>query len=292
MESRSKQHLARSDDPQSIRAALEELAERTDGAAFLSALMEFLQEQMSSDRREDPAGRTFLQLMSKASAHELTQQSLHEVRSLALVIMQGARSARHLADEILRGLNPGSGANVHAVADLYEVLDDLILASERSATVSRNGLTIRSNDAEAAHADLPSVVDLSLRLVRRTTNIPIVATPAPRATVRPPSGPVLQVLLNLLRNAKDAVHGQADPRIELTSWASTTMAFVRVTDNGPGLEPEQSEQLFQLFRSTKESGTGIGLVVCKKLVEGWGGSLDVESEPGRGASFTFGIPLA
>jgi signal transduction histidine kinase len=59
-----------------------------------------------------------------------------------------------------------------------------------------------------------------------------------------------------------------------------------VSDNGPGIPAEHREKIFNLYFSTKPGGTGLGLPMVKKIVEEHGGEIEVESEPGRGATFT------
>ena len=68
-------------------------------------------------------------------------------------------------------------------------------------------------------------------------------------------------------------------------------AEVRVTDNGPGITPENLEQIFQPFVSTKGKGMGLGLAICREIVEGHAGRLDVESTPGAGSTFIVRLPL-
>lgn len=100
-----------------------------------------------------------------------------------------------------------------------------------------------------------------------------------------------QVIENLVRNAREAMHEQDDRRLALRVDAAGGTAEVRVTDNGPGITPENLEQIFQPFVSTKGKGMGLGLSICREIVEGHGGRLDVESTPGVGSTFIVRLPL-
>ena len=103
---------------------------------------------------------------------------------------------------------------------------------------------------------------------------------------------VQQVLLNLLRNAMEAM--EASPVRELTlgtaRWDS--MVAVSVADTGSGIPPAIAAQLFQPFVTTKSDGMGIGLSVCRAIVEAHGGRLWVEPNPGGGSVFRFTLPVA
>ncbi|HEX8696207.1 MAG TPA: HAMP domain-containing sensor histidine kinase [Longimicrobium sp.] len=100
-----------------------------------------------------------------------------------------------------------------------------------------------------------------------------------------------QVFDNLVRNAREAMDGQPDPRLWLTVARAGGNAEARVIDNGPGIEPENLHRVFQPFVSTKGKGMGLGLAICRDIVEGHGGKLDVESTPGKGTTFTVSLPL-
>lgn len=102
---------------------------------------------------------------------------------------------------------------------------------------------------------------------------------------------VRQALDNLVRNACEAMEGQADARLRLEVDRVGGMAVVRVADNGPGIPPESREGIFQPFVSTKGKGMGLGLSICREIVEGHGGRLEVESEVGVGTTFTLLLPL-
>ena len=67
---------------------------------------------------------------------------------------------------------------------------------------------------------------------------------------------------------------------------------ISFTDNGPGIAPERIEEIFEPFFTTKGNGTGLGLPITKKIIEGHGGTVKVESEPGCGATFKVLLPLS
>lgn len=91
-----------------------------------------------------------------------------------------------------------------------------------------------------------------------------------------------QVMLNLLRNALDAVADLGEGRVEVVLTVSEKHPYFTVTDNGPGIPPEIISNLFQPFFTTKEGGSGIGLCLCRQIIRRQGGDLILKSQPGRG----------
>jgi PAS domain S-box-containing protein len=107
---------------------------------------------------------------------------------------------------------------------------------------------------------------------------------------------LVQVLVNLLSNAiKFSPNGS---RVTVTTKINASFCVFAVADSGPGIPPEQRAVLFQRFqqlevtRSQHKSGSGLGLSISKAIVEGHNGTIGVESEPGKGSTFWFQIPLA
>ena len=104
-----------------------------------------------------------------------------------------------------------------------------------------------------------------------------------------------QVLINLVRNAVDAMAHQAGPRrIHIQGGPSPQAGFVKVVvaDSGPGLNGQTIDQLCAPFYSTKSDGMGMGLAICRSIIELHYGALDVEDSPLGGAAFAFSLPVA
>jgi signal transduction histidine kinase len=103
-----------------------------------------------------------------------------------------------------------------------------------------------------------------------------------------------QVMLNLTLNAIDAMKPLVDrPRVLRiqTKDHERGAILVEVQDSGIGLNPKQMEQLFETFYTTKPEGLGMGLSICRSIIEGYGGRLWAESKDGSGASFQFTLPI-
>jgi C4-dicarboxylate-specific signal transduction histidine kinase len=104
-----------------------------------------------------------------------------------------------------------------------------------------------------------------------------------------------QVLLNLMMNASDAMSSIATRRRVLTlTTRMTKNGFVEgvVADHGRGIAPEQQGRLFEPFYTTKEHGMGMGLSICRTIVEAHGGSIRAERGARGGARFEVDLPTA
>lgn len=100
-----------------------------------------------------------------------------------------------------------------------------------------------------------------------------------------------QVLSNLIRNAVEATADSPLREVTVTARAEQGEVLVQITDTGPGLSDAILDNLFEPFRTTKESGTGLGLPICRTIVEAHGGRLWAENRPGGGARFSFALPM-
>ena len=102
-------------------------------------------------------------------------------------------------------------------------------------------------------------------------------------------GLLRQVLENLVRNAAEAIDGDGLVRIETD--VVDRFLLIRVKDNGAGIAPEIQPKLFEPFFTTKAHGTGLGLATSQQIMFEHNGHLLVESQPGKGSTFTTLLPL-
>ncbi|MDA8172999.1 MAG: PAS domain-containing sensor histidine kinase [Nitrospiraceae bacterium] len=99
-----------------------------------------------------------------------------------------------------------------------------------------------------------------------------------------------QVLMNLVANSIDSLAGRGDPFISITAALCGAGIRITVADNGTGMAPNQIKELFRPFRTTKPKGTGLGLVISRKMLAGMGGSIDIESRKDEGTAAHIVIP--
>ncbi|MES1246912.1 MAG: GAF domain-containing sensor histidine kinase [Actinomycetota bacterium] len=173
-----------------------------------------------------------------------------------------------------------------------ELLEMIARQAQRLAHVTEEVLLANSLDRGEIHVERAEVdVD---RVVRDAVQIqlPGAELQLRAATATADRDRLQQVLLNLLENATK-YGGQ---HVLVTSEDRGDMVRIAVTDDGPGLAPGEQQRVFEkFFRADPQMvhsppGTGLGLYICKELVERMGGRIGVDSHPGRGATFWFELP--
>jgi two-component system, LuxR family, sensor kinase FixL len=106
---------------------------------------------------------------------------------------------------------------------------------------------------------------------------------------------IQQVIVNLVRNSVDALQDYGDPRerrIEIrTGHDDPGHVSISVSDSGPGLDPKIAARLFETFNTSKKGGMGIGLSVCRSIVQEHGGTLEATPNPGGGVTFQLTLPV-
>ncbi len=177
--------------------------------------------------------------------------------------------------------------------DLGAALDDAHHAALRIRDIARDLKTIARPATEATRGvDVRCVFESSLRLasheIRRRARV--VRRFATVPAVLASEGRLGQVLLNLLMNAAQALPEGGADRQEIrvaTRVTDNGEVCLEVADTGPGIPDDIRHRLFTPFFTTKPAGvgTGLGLAICDRIVRGFGGRIEVESEPGHGACF-------
>ena len=166
---------------------------------------------------------------------------------------------------------------------MQTLINDLLTYSRVGRREAALGPTDCGSVLERALADLTLAVDESGAVISHD----------PLPTVLGDETQLGQLFHNLLANAIK-FRGTQPPRVHVSAERNGTEWRFAVRDNGIGIAPEHAERIFVIFQRlhTRQEypGTGIGLAICKKIVERHAGTIWVESEPGRGATFRFSLP--
>jgi signal transduction histidine kinase len=115
-----------------------------------------------------------------------------------------------------------------------------------------------------------------------------IAAPLPALLMQ--SGHLSEILVNLLKNAREALGDTGWVAIAARYQTNHSVA-ITVSDNGPGIAPDRRKQIFEAYFTTKEKGTGLGLAIAKHNAELYGGTVRVDSTLGKGATFTVTLPV-
>lgn len=157
-------------------------------------------------------------------------------------------------------------------------------------TFSRVGTRGQPPAPTDCNAVLKDVLD-NLQITIEENSASINSDPLP--TVMADASQLTHLFQNLIANAIK-FHGEQAPKIHVSARRQDNEWVFSVRDNGIGIAPEFFERIFVIFQRLhsreKYSGTGIGLAVCKRIVERHGGHIWVESEPGNGSTFNFTLP--
>ncbi len=254
-----KDHLARL--PESVRRAMREKKLRHDH--------QHSQEDLARSNRD-------LEQFAYVASHDL-QEPLRMV----------ATYTQLLAERYQGRLDANADKYIHYAVDgalrMQKLVQDLLAFSR----VGRHGLALTTTDCnavlEASLKNLEAAIHESGAVVEHT-QLPFVMADGSQ---------LVQVLQNLIGNAIK-FRGSEPPLIRVSAEAREKEWVFSVADNGIGIAAEHREDVFVIFRrlhtQAEHPGNGIGLSICKKIIEQHGGRIWVESEPGRGSIFQFTLP--
>jgi PAS domain S-box-containing protein len=217
-----------------------------------------------------------LQRFVDAAAHDL-RSPLNSVHGMAeLLAARYAGEVGPKGDELIRYISTGTER-------MKRLLDDLLTFARATHFDETNA------PAVSLHHALESALENLKAEVERTG---AVVTHEPLPNVLMHEAHALQLFQNLIGNALK-YHGEQPPRIHVSARQKNGEWMIRISDNGIGIEPEYMDQIFKPFKRLHGDdypGSGIGLATCQRIVRGYGGRIWVESSPGRGSTFSFGLP--
>ncbi|HUB45775.1 MAG TPA: MASE4 domain-containing protein [Acetobacteraceae bacterium] len=242
-------------------------------------------ERRERERRLSELHAELVHVSRVSELGQMVSALAHEVNQPLTAIGNYLRGAQRLAQS-------GDAATVQAAVD--KAAEETARAS---AIVRRLRDFIRKRDAVRRCEELGPMLEetVSLALVgvdRWGINVEVRVDPRASAALVDRIQ-IQQVLLNLIRNAVDAAGGGTRLALVLaTVPADGGMIEMSVADTGPGLSAAVREKLFQPFVTTKRDGMGVGLSICRSIVEAHGGRIWAEDNPGGGTVFRFTVPDA
>lgn len=236
-----------------------------------------IQEELASRAVELERSNSSLQEFAYIASHDL-QEPLRMVTSyLQLLKKRYQASLDETADEFIN-------FSVDGARRMQALITDLLAYSRAGAPTAPLGLEDLNDVMRTVTTNLGQAIDESGARIRVEGSLPHVVGDATQ---------LVQLLQNLVSNAIK-FHGDRTPEVTVSGEHSGQFCTITVRDNGIGIEPRHSERIFMVFKRLHPMdefpGTGIGLSVCRKIVERHGGHIWVDSQPGRGSAFRFTLP--
>jgi len=259
--------------PQRVRASVREIAE---GGTQMGALVT-LRDLDSLDRLDSE-----LEVSERMSAlARVTAGVAHEVKN-------PLNSMRLWLENLRESLPSDPEAAKAAVKVLDSEIDRLDRVVKRFLDFTKP-VELHLEDTPLSEL-VGEVLALAKPQIERAGVRAVVSQPDALPPVRVDRALLQQALMNLVLNACEAM--KQGGKLEITLRRKGESAEIRVADTGHGIAPEHRRRVFELFFTTRPSGSGLGLATAFRIVQIHSGSIDFESEPGRGTTFILELPLA
>ncbi|HXK16881.1 MAG TPA: ATP-binding protein, partial [Polyangiaceae bacterium] len=228
-------------------------------------------------------------------AHEINNPLTYVLANLEEAELELARLTSEL--EALKRSEPSAATMLARVGRLKHCLDPVAIGTKRIRDVTRQLKTFtRPDDEQLTRVNVPWIVRSVLDLLRKEieARARLVEEIGESPVVRANDARLVQVLTNLLMNAWQAVP-TSDPTNQVIGVRTGSLdgdALIEIWDSGSGVQPQLREQIFEPFVTTKDvgSGTGLGLFVCRNIVNALHGRISVHDAPGGGALFRVTLP--
>jgi signal transduction histidine kinase len=241
---------------------------------------------MAPNSEADQLREQLLRAQRLSSVGTLASSVAHEFNNILTTIINYAKL----------GMRPDSNE-----AARLQALEKILKGSQRAAHIISSMLGFaRNHTTQRETTDLAGLVEEVLVLTdkdlrKHRVQVETKFHGRPQAPVV--RGQIEQILINLIINARQAMPQGGRLRIDVRENAQTQMAEIRISDTGVGIPPEQLRLIFEPFYTTKQpdehghGGSGLGLSVCRQIIEQHNGRIRVESLVGKGAKFTVKLPL-
>ena len=240
--------------------------------------------EMSPKSETESLRQQLLQAQRLSSVGEVASSVAHEFNNILTTIINYAKMGAR-------------GQDATAQAQAFE---RILRGSQRAAGIVSTMLGFARNSTNVREqSDIVKLVEESLVLTEKDLSKHRVTVEKrfhgrPTALVVP--GQIEQIVVNLLINARQAMPNGGRLRIEVKENPALDMAEIKIADSGVGIPPDHLRRIFEPFFTTKQpdesgrGGTGLGLSVCRQIIEQHHGRIRVESVVGKGSTFTVKLP--
>jgi PAS domain S-box-containing protein len=252
------------------------------GGGFVTTYTDITERRVSSSKLEELAAEL---KRSNAELEEFAYVASHDLQEpLRMVSMYVQLLSRRYSGK----LDKEAEEFIHFAKDGAQRMSRLITDLLDYSRLGKRGQPFAPVDLDDAHKQAME----NLRLVIADNKAEIICESLPR--VMGDAGQLVRLLQNLIGNALKYRRSDIAPKISILNKKIADKWHVTVSDNGIGIDSAHYERIFQVFQRLHPhgsyEGTGIGLAICKKIVERHGGEIWVESTPGKGSAFNFSIP--
>ncbi|MDR6848265.1 two-component system sensor kinase FixL [Sphingomonas sp. BE270] len=259
----------------------------SDGHRIFTGFIHDLTEQQHAELRLKELQSELIHVSRLSAMGTMASTLAHELNQPLTAIANYLEAGRELLD----------AGGAEAATLLREAIEESTSEALRAGKIVRRLRDfVARGEVERRVEDLPRLIDEASRLAligARERGVRAFFELAPDiTTVTVDRVQIQQVLVNLIRNAIDAVAGQEVRDITISTCAlDNAMVEVSVADTGPGLSPDIAARLFQAFATTKPAGMGLGLSICRTIVEAHRGHIRAEPRPTGGTVFRFTLPI-
>jgi two-component system sensor kinase FixL len=259
---------------------------RTGGARFFTGFISDLTERQEAESRLQDLQTELAHVSRLTAMGEIASNLAHELNQPLSAIANYLRGCRRLIDsgeapaETLRDALSKAGDQALRAGDIIRRLRDFVARGESEREMASLARLVEEASALALVGAKEQGITVRLALDSATDLVFV-----DRVQFQ-------QVLINLVRNAIEAMQGMDRRELVIASGLGPAgQVEVSVIDTGSGLDPDVAERLFQPFVTSKPHGMGVGLSICRTIVESQGGRIWVEPNPAGGTTFRFTVPL-
>jgi signal transduction histidine kinase len=219
---------------------------------------------------------------AEKNIEQTTAEIVHEIRNPLTTI----KGFLQLIQPYLKEIGKEQYAEV-ALSELNRVHQLIFDYFQGAKTIQLSNNHI-SLDKVVKDLELLYESETFLKQIQLTTNLS-----SETVYLRIPENQLKQVLINILNNAIEAIEENcgSNREIHISTLIESEIAAIKITDSGGGISSKSMEKLFIPYNSSKEEGTGIGLYICKKIIESYEGAIHVESDEGVQTTFTIYLPI-